>query len=160
MDTLTDRPPAPYGGSVTRRPSLRSFGATLFAFALACAAPGCVDTEWWQGGESSILFGWTVDGESPATGCAAAGGAEVRMWIAQALPNCTLETESCGIRVADWAWDCTAGTASTGPSFADVTLHVGWTLVDAAGDVLAWTPWQSAALGPGDNFLGTQDLVP
>jgi hypothetical protein len=142
-------------GSIRRR-----LVAPLQALALMTASSGCVDTEWWQGGESAVLFGWTVNGGPPATACAAVRGAEVRLWIAQALPSCTLETESCGIRIADWAWDCPAGTASTGLRFANVAIYVGWTLVDDSGAVLAWTPWQSASLGPGDNFLGTQDFVP
>ena len=149
---------------MTRRrshgPVDRRLLAILPILALASASSGCVDKEWWQGGESSVLFGWTVNGEPPATACAVAGGTSVRMWIAPALPSCTLEAESCGIGSPDWAWDCAAGTASTGLRFAAVTLYVGWTLVDAAGAVLAWTPWQSAALGTGDNFLGTQDFAP
>ncbi|MBI5487358.1 MAG: hypothetical protein HY905_08500 [Deltaproteobacteria bacterium] len=137
-----------------------AFRPQSLAALLALTCAGCVDTEWWQGGASGITFGWTVNGEDPATACAAAHGTSVHMWIAEGLPTCTLEGESCGVRDASWTWDCADGTASTGFRFGAVELYLGWTLVDAAGAVQAWTPWQSASLAPGDNFLGTQDFVP
>ncbi|MBI5502572.1 MAG: hypothetical protein HY907_20170 [Deltaproteobacteria bacterium] len=154
-------PPGPLRGlrGPAGAPGRRSLAVPAAVLAaLSCA--GCVDTAWWQGGESGISFRWTVNGGDPATACAVAGGSEVRMWIAQGLPTCTLESESCGVRDAGWTWDCVAGTASTGSRFAAVELYVGWALVDAAGVVRAWTPWQSASLAPGENFLGTQDFVP
>jgi hypothetical protein len=129
---------------------------TALAAALGAA---CVVTDWWEGSESSISFGWTVNGASPATACSAAGASRVHMWISQYLPSCTLDNENCGLWQRSWEWNCTAGAGTTGMEFSAVDVYVGWALLDDAGTVLDSTPWLRVTLQPGDNNLGTQPFV-
>jgi len=127
-------------------------GAGLAAVLVGAA---CVVTVWWEGSDSSISFNWTVNGQPASSACAAANGTTVRMWVSQYLPSCTLDNASCGTWDGSWEWTCGAGSGTTGLRFASVDMYVGWTLLNASGQVLSYTPWQRYTLATGDNNLGT-----
>jgi hypothetical protein len=142
---------------MTTRSKIR-LGVVLAVAALAAGA--CVITVWWEGTESQISFTWTINGESPATACAAAGATRVRLSVSQSLPSCNLSSASCGTWHSSWEWACNSGAGATGFQFAATRLYVGWTLLNAAGNVISYTtPWQDYTLAVGDNALGNVAFV-
>jgi hypothetical protein len=134
-------------------------GVLLGAGLAVAVTTACVVTVWWEGSESSVSFTWTVNGQPPATACGPANAATVRMWISQYLPSCSLESSSCGTWDGAWEWNCTTAAGTTGSHLAAVDMYIGWTLLDASGSVLSYTPWQRYPLVPGDNPLGTLPFV-
>lgn len=134
---------------------MRRLRNVLIGLSLAAvAATACVVTVWWEGSESSVTFSWTLNGSTPtAASCSAAGATTVRMWISQSAPSCSLATGSCGTWDIAWEWPCSAGTGTTGMVFKARTMYIGWTLLNASGQVLSATIWEDYTLVPGENVL-------
>lgn len=127
--------------------SRRSLLLLLPVLALGCPDGG-FDA---RGTEAAVRFEWQLDGR-PADGaaCAAVAGARARLVVR--------------LRGGDWRdpdleWPCDAGAAETGAVFATATLDFAVELVDVAGAVVAWSPWQRHTVAPGANPLGTFELT-
>lgn len=123
-----------------------------FATLLLLPVLGCPDGGFdARGTEAAVRLDWRIDG-LPADGaaCAAAAASRARLVV--------------HLRGGDWRdpdleWPCDAGVVETAARFATATLDFAVELVDAAGAVVAWSPWQRHTVAPGDNALGTFDLV-
>ncbi|NMC71973.1 MAG: hypothetical protein GYA57_18225 [Myxococcales bacterium] len=104
-----------------------------------------------RGTEAAVTFDWRIEGSAAdATACASAAAARARLVVR--------------LRGGDWRdpdleWPCDAGAVETPAVFATATLDFALELVDAAGTVVAWSPWKRHTVAPGDNPLGTFDLA-
>gem|GEM_PF-6007609 len=104
-----------------------------------------------RGTEAAVTFDWRIEGTpADATACAAAAAARARLVVR--------------LRGGDWRdpdleWSCDAGVVHTPAVFATATLDFAVELLDAAGTVVAWSPWKRSTVAPGDNPLGTFELA-
>ena len=104
-----------------------------------------------RGTEAAVTFDWRIEGApADAAACAAAAAARARLLVR--------------LRGGDWhdpdlEWPCDAGVVHTPAVFATATLDFAVDLLDAAGTVVAGSPWKRSTVAPGDNPLGTFDLA-
>ncbi|MBN1770592.1 MAG: hypothetical protein JXB32_04965 [Deltaproteobacteria bacterium] len=122
------------------------------ALVLLLPSLGCPDGGFdARGTEAAVSLEWRIEGATAdGAACAAVAASRARLVV--------------HLRGGDWhdpdlEWPCDAGVVETAAVFATATLDFAVELLDAAGEVVAWSPWQRHTVAPGDNPLGTFELT-